>query len=281
LIDKLEVLSPQINLDFETLALQEGHDAFRYDKWIDLRKTKFELPAILHFKHRPSGQHKLILVGVAKLGWTASKNIIERVFPVLEDVKIHRIDFCADFYGISVLSFAENLCLPGTSNFTVYKRREGVSYYLQSSPLRSLLAYDKARSEQRFSNTLPNVDITRFEVQLRSKAIPFRSFLQMSRYAEADVIGPLEIRKPIAVFQPTRPNLFLAANGFRVLVSKYGLDGALKLFPSSYRAFLKKKFLGPVLEDELNSLRERLRKGVSDWLSDRIRFPRLPKRRGT
>jgi hypothetical protein len=281
LIDKLEVLSPQINPEFETLALQEGQNAFRYEKWIDLRKTDAKLSAILYFRHRPSGKHKLVLVGVAKLGWTASKNVIHQVFPFLEDVKIHRIDFCVDFYGISVLTFAENLCLAGTSNFTVYKRRKGVSYYLQSSRLRSVLAYDKARAERRLGRPFPTIEITRFEIQLRGKAIPFRPLSLIDRYAEADVIGRLEVRKIIAVFQPTKPNLFLAANGFRVLVAKYGLDGAFKLFPSSYRGFLKKKFLGPVLEDELNSIRERLRKGVSDWLSDRIRFPRLPERRGT
>jgi hypothetical protein len=277
-IDKLELISTKINWRFESMALALGQRAFRYEKWLDLRKLTPGLHAILYFGHQPTGKHKLVLVGVAKLGWTATREIVEQVFPALDDVKIHRIDFCADFYRTSVLSLAENLCLPGTHGFKVYKSHKGSSYYLQSSPARSVLVYDKARSEKRLGKANLDIEITRLEVQLRGKAIPIRDFRKLSRYLEIDVLGRLEVRKITAVFQPERPNLFLAANGFQLIVSKYGLDGALKLFPSPYRAFLKSRFLGPPLQRELSSIRDELRRGTSEWFADRIRFPRLPER---
>jgi len=278
MIDKLELMSTSINAEIKELTLAHGQRAYRYETWIDLRETVAGLPAILFFNHRPTGIHKLVLVEVAKLGWSFTKGVVERVFPALDSVKISRIDFCADFYGVSVLSLAENLSLPGTHGFKVYKTHKGFSYYLQSSARRSVLVYDKVRSEKRLGKSNIDLEITRFEIQLRGKAIPLRDFRELGQYSEIDVLGPLEIRKIVATFQPSKPSLFLAAKGFRHVVSKYGMDGALKLFPSAHRAFLKRKFLGPALRTELASIRNELRRGTSEWLADRIRFPRLPER---
>jgi hypothetical protein len=277
-IDKLELMSTTIDPYIKDLVLLHGERAYRYEQWLDLRKIVPELHAFVFFNHRPTGIHKLVLVGVAHLGWSVTKKIVEQVFPALDNVKISRIDFCVDFYGISVLSLAENLSLPGTHGFKIYKTHKGFSYYLQSSQIRSVLLYDKVRSEKRLGRANIDLEITRFEIQLRGKAIPIRDFRELDQYLEIDVLGQLEIRKIVATYQPTKPNLFLAAKGFRRVVSKYGLDGALKLFPSTHRAFLKKKFLGPALKNELKSIRHELRRGVSEWLADRIRFPRLPER---
>jgi hypothetical protein len=146
--------------------------------------------------------------------------------------------------------------------------------------LRSVFIYDKARSMKRAGILLSDIEITRFEAQFRGKAVPIRSFSQIDRYVDLDVIEHLEVQRVVTEFEPSAPQLFLIGQGFRLMVSKYGLDCALKLFPSSYRAFLKRKFLGGVLKSQLDSLRTRLQKGVADWLSDRIRFPRLRGRSG-
>jgi hypothetical protein len=67
-IDKLELISTKINWRFESMALALGQRAFRYEKWLDLRKLTPGLHAILYFGHQPTGKHKLVLVGVANRG---------------------------------------------------------------------------------------------------------------------------------------------------------------------------------------------------------------------
>ncbi|HSY59120.1 MAG TPA: hypothetical protein VK795_06135 [Terriglobales bacterium] len=269
---------------------QVGHPAtiraaeprrYRYSNWLDLRKVHPTLQAFLFYNHQPTMKHKLVLIGVGKLGRTLTGRIISQVFPQLDGVRIHRIDFCVDLFGVSVMSLAENIFAPGTHNFRIYKSQDGISHYFQCSGRRTVLAYDKVRSDKALRTSNLDLEIARLEVQLRGKGVPIRDFRDIHRYLEFDVLGPLEVRRVIAAFDATKPTSFLAARGFRSVVSEYGLDGALKLFPSSNRSFLKEKYLGAPLKDQLSSLAIGLRKGTSDWLADRIRFPRLPERRGT
>ena len=275
MIDKLELFSQQINRYYEDLALEVGRTGYRYERWLDLRLTEHPLPAFLHFRNRLTGTHKLVLIGVAKLGWTETKRIVEQVFPNLERVRISRIDLSVDFFGTSVFTLGENLYLRRAQGFIVYKKRSGTSYYLQCSPLKSVLVYDKAQFPKRVGSRRPDIDIARLEVQLKGSGIPIREFLQLWRYARLDVLPNLEVRHVRVRFDSKRPNLFIASVGFRRLIRKYGLNGALKLFPSSYRNILKATFLGPELKDELSSIKDQLRVSITNWLGDIIRFPRL------
>jgi hypothetical protein len=58
-------------------------------------------------------------------------------------------------------------------------------------------------------------------------------------------------------------------------IEDFGLHAALKRFPSSPRAYIKKLFLEDVDGGEAPDIRRRMRKGIVDWLEDRIRFPRF------
>jgi hypothetical protein len=280
MIDKLELMSSSITAEFKAHATELGERAYRYSKWLDLRKVHPTLQAELFYEHRPTMKHKLRLIGVAKLGRTVTAEIISRVFPRPDGIKIHRIDFCVDLFGVPVMSLAENICLPGTHNFKIYKSRDGISQYLQCSDPRTVLAYDKVRADKALRHSNLDIEISRLEVQLRGKGVPIRDFRDIHEYLEYDLLGPLEIREVIAAFDTTKPISFLAARGFRSVVSEYGLDGALKLFRSANRQFLRSKFLEAPLKDRLAALAAGMRKGTAEWLADRIRFPRLPQRRG-
>jgi hypothetical protein len=257
--------------------MEQGKTAFRYERWLDLRTTPSGLPAILFFRSKRSGRHKLQLIEVATLGFTRTVQIVEEVFELLDRVRIVRIDICADFCNQNAVSFAQNVYVHRSQNFQIFKNRSGVSYYPRRSPLRTVLIYDRRRFPKKPVYQRPDFDVTRFEVQLKGASVPIREFTKLKQYADTDVISDLQVRKLITRFDPKRPNQFLAATGFRSLVKRYGLDATLKFFPSPYRAYLKQKFLRRSSADDLEVIRNRIRKTTLEWMRDILRFPRTRK----
>lgn len=238
------------------------------------------LPAILCYQGLHSGVHKRELIGVSRLGLSHSQAIIAKLFPASSQLVIYRIDLCLDVSGKSVWDLAANLCAPNTQNVAVYKNRDGDSVYLRRSRQKTIVVYDRATRLRREKNLLaamllPNHRLTRLEFQLRGSAMPFRSFLEIHKYAAIDLVKDLRCAELIIDCDASTPMNFPAAEGLRSLISSGGLQLAAKRFPSANWSFLKRKFLQE--EDALLSeIARRLRKSIADWLNDRIRFPTPP-----
>lgn len=280
MIDKLEVRTNRLNDYYETLGTTQGVGirAARYEKKIDLREID-RTPAILLYKNYRSGYHKIILIGVSSLGYFALLTTIRRIVRSLNGVVITRIDVCVDFPGVSLLSFVQNLYLPRAQGFRIFKSRKGSTYYFQSSKLKTILAYEKAKAPNHKKFYRPGTEITRFEVQLKNDAVPFRRLSELNRYCAFDFVGQLEIRTVVAEFEPTKPIQSLARLGFQRMVHKYGLNAALKLFPSPHRAFLKRKFLNSELTKKLASIQDKAEESVQRWLHSQAHSPRsIPRR---
>jgi hypothetical protein len=114
-------------------------------------------------------------------------------------------------------------------------------------------------------------------VQFKSD-LPIRRFDHLKEYAELDLLANLSFweagRRQDGLNIPES----LAAERFLLLIDEFGLQMASKRYSSQTWAPLAKKFLRPAPESKFPDLNELLRKSARDWLEDRIRFPRLPKR---
>ena len=121
---------------------------------------------------------------------------------------------------------------------------------------------------------LPPTDLTRIEVQLVGKGIPFQSFDKFERFREIDVLAGIEFLK----FKPIRPGLttqqFLAAEALQRRIATKGVQAALKDFPSGDVAYLISKYFRDAGPDDLPDIRDLMQDSISMWLSDIRRFPR-------
>jgi hypothetical protein len=280
MIDKLEVLSLSISERYSRLAEEDGQKGFGYQYWIDLRTAEPAIPAILYCRGRYGGINKLSLVGVARLGWRKTRRIIRRVFGKLIRVRIYRVDVCVDVLGKSVRHFLEQCHLSRTQNFRLFRERGATSIYLQWSKARKIVVYDKGwllrKQRSPLAMGLKHDDqLTRIEIQMRGSGVPFRRLRDISKYQNINLLTNLTFFRFRAKLDRKKPMQFLAQVGLRTLVSEYGIHGTSKMFTAPVWAFLRDKFLRRAPNNEAVELSRRMQKSTQDWLTDRIRSPRV------
>lgn len=280
MVDKLELLTPQIKFRFRELARVHGIPSGGFESVVDLRNTEAKLPVRLSYKGRRNGIHKLVIVGVASVGLPRTRRILKIIVPYLEDVTICRIDLCVDLLGIPVSFFVQNCHILGVQNFRLYRSRGDISYYPQNSRSRTVLIYDRLSWLRRKRHPVarifrPGDHLTRLEVQLRGGGVPFRRFLSIWRYAQVSLLENLVFSK-LKVDDRKAPALQrLAREGLRRRIRKFGLQAVRKQFAPPEWAWIAKAHLVPMrsapVPADLDSL---MRKTTRDWLDGRIRFPR-------
>ena len=279
MIDKLVLLSPLIRRPFVEIAMEEGEPKWGYERCVDLRDTALKLPVKLFYRGRHTQIHKLEFIGVARLGLPRTREIAELIFPILERVRIYRIDLCVDLLGFSPWFFVTNVRLPRQQNFGLYRSRGAVSFYLQFSAQRKILFYDRLRLLRKDKHPLAalfntNDELTRIEVQMMGAAVPFKRFLDIGRYAEIEPLKHLQITRLRIDPGENTPVKVLAAYGLRWLVHKYGQQAASKIFPPSAWAALQAVYLERMEHSDLPPLGKLMRKGIMRWLIGQIHFPR-------
>ena len=287
MIDKLISISRRIKREFEQLALNKGRHVSGYERFIDLRETECQLPVGIYCRGRHTGIHKLEVYDVAKLGLSATERILRGIVPSLDHARIYRIDACVDLLGLSPWDLGLTCHVPNVQNFRLYRSRGAVSFYLQSSQQRTLLIYDRGRHLQSEHDPLatlfrPDDSLTRIEVQLKGRGVPFKRFSSISRYAEYDWLGDVKfwrLKLDSAGFTPTQ---WLVACGLYYLIGKPGLQAVSKRFSPPEWAFIQKRYFEPVAARKLPHLKWCFRKSVMKWLNDQVYFPRAPEetRRG-
>lgn len=280
-VDKLELLCTSIAELFHQLASDKGVRKWNYRRVLDLRQTDHKLPIIVYCDGVFDGRHKVEVIGVARVGHSRTLKILEEVIDDLSKVRICRIDFCADLPGISVWDMARICCVGPSQNYQIYRNRTGDTVYLQRSKAKTIMLYDKkrrlrAKHDSRIAMLEPDEELTRIEVQLKGAGVPFKKLRHINRYADLDLLAGLKLRHLIPIASHTKPLRAMAAANLADQIEEYGLHAALKRFPSSQRAYMKKLFLEDIDGNDVPDIRGQMRRGIEDWLQDRIRFPRFP-----
>jgi hypothetical protein len=278
-LDKLTLLSKIINSRFAAVAGKEGQPAGGYASVVDLRKTKYELPARLFCKGRYSGIHKLEIIGVARLGLPRTQEIVECIFPNLHRVNVYRIDLAVDLPGFSPWFFVTNSRISHRQNYALYRSRGAVSYYLQFSKQRKIVFYDRLRLLRQQNNPLAKMfgaddELTRFEIQMMGAAVPFRRFVDLHLYADIKPLAHLHFRKVI-VAGGRSPAKRLAGYGLNWLISKYGQQATSRMFSPPEWAALRKVYLESTEHPEFPAIQSMMRRSIRRWLEGKIVFPRV------
>lgn len=281
MIDKLILLSRRINSRFEELALDDGEKKGGYSGVIDLRETKYKIPARLHCRGYYNGIHKLEFIEVASLGLQRVLEITKIVFGSIEHAKICRIDLCVDICGKSVEFFVGNCLIPKVQNYKIFRSRGVISYYPQVSADRTTLFYNKlaelkAKQSPRTFEFEPRDTLTRIEVQLKGAGVLHKRLKDIHMYSQVNVLNHFRWFRLRTEPNPRRPMQFLAQAGLRTLIKREGLQRVSKMFPSPVWASLKVKLLEPMAGSERPHLNALLQKSVQNWLDGIIRFPRMP-----
>jgi hypothetical protein len=279
-IDKLVLLTDKIEKVVLDLVREQGSARGGHRHVLDLRQTRYQLPAILYCDGRHNGKHKMEVLGVARVGLQRTRKIVRIIVGDLSAARIYRIDFCTDIPGIWVWDLAEIILVSRSQNFKIYNNRGGVSFYLQNSSNKTLLMYDKVKQLTAKDDPMadaygPGEYLTRIEVQLKGRGVPFHMICDLHRYAHVDLVGQLRFRRLRTLRHNAKPLHLLAAGGLRRLIHKYGLHAVKKRFSPPHWAYIE-KILFRVLEgEEIPDLQRRLKRSIEDWLEDRIRFPRF------
>jgi hypothetical protein len=272
-IDKLIVVSQGIQESFLDLAREEGSARYGYERVINLRRTRYKLPVILYCNGRYNSIHKIEIVGVAQLGLRRTRKILKMILGHLSAARIYRIDLCADIPGIWVWDLAEMILVSRSQNFRIYSNRGGASFYLQNSFDKTILLYDKAKQLAAKGEALAKPyrtgeHLTRIEVQLKGRGVPFKKIRHLDRYAEVDLLNALKFRRLRPLRNDAKPLHLLAAGGLRRLIHKYGLHAVKKRFSPSNWAYIEKTLLRVLEGEEMPNLRVRLKRSIQDWLEN-------------
>jgi hypothetical protein len=239
------------------------------------------LPVGLNCDGRHNGVHKIELVSVARLGLRRTRKILRTILGHLSAARIYRIDLCTDIPRIWVWDLAEMVIVSRTQNFRIHNNRGGASFYLQNSAHKTILLYDKVKQLAAKGDTLASLyeqgeHLTRIEVQLKGRGVPFKKIRHLNRYAEVDLLKALQFRRLRMLRNDAKPLHLLAAGRIRHLIQKYGLHAAKKRFSPSHWAYIEKTLFQVLEGEEIPNLRLRLKRSIEDWLEDRIRFPSPP-----
>jgi hypothetical protein len=122
----------------------------------------------------------------------------------------------------------------------------------------------------------PGEHLTRIEVQFKGVGVPFRKLRHLDRYLDIDPLASLEFRRFVPQSAPAKPLRSMAAAHLADEIEQFGLQAALKQYPSSQRAYITKLFTEEIEGNELPDIRQAMQSGIRDWFENRIKFPRFP-----
>jgi hypothetical protein len=277
--DKLVLLSQNVRTEFERLVKEKGHPKGKYSHFLDLRKTKYELPVRLYCGGAFNGANKLEFMRVAGLGISRVEQIVIEVFGDLLNSNICRLDWALDLLGKSPWDLAVRCRVSGVQSSRFYRSRGSVSFYPHFSQDRAILIYDRSKRLRAKSDPLARVfaddnDFSRIEVQFRGKGVPIREFARIRHYGDIDLLKGVDFLNLLQLRSKLKLQQLLAAERIQLLVQEVGLQIASKRFSPSEWAYLSKKYFAPTSKPDIPDIRALMQKSARDWLEDRLRFPR-------
>jgi hypothetical protein len=280
--DKLDLLSDATNVKKEFLNWVEkkGEPRGGYRRYLDLSKESDYLPFRLYCGGRRDGVNKLQFNDVAHLGLSGVRQLVEEVFRSLDAVRIYRSDWCVDLPNVSVSDFA--YCRAARAhNCQVNKSPSGTTFYVRFTKTHKVIFYDKLAQLRARKNPeadcYPFDQLTRVEVQLAGRDVPYRMLKDIERYKDLNLIQGLTFWSFKSPNEHLTVTQGLAREALRRRFDRYGLQAASKMFSGPEWAYLWKTFLVPASPAPFSDLNDLMKKSARDWLEDRIRFPRLGK----
>jgi len=278
--DKLILLSHDIRASFLKLAKAQGERKGGYSVYVDLTKTDANLPARLYCGGIHNGINKIDFVDVAHLGLSGVRRIAKTIFGDLHHTRIARIDWCIDLADLSVLELALYCRVARAQNCGFERSRTGITFYLRRSKQSVLLIYDRLGRLRSIRDPLAQYyskddRLTRVEVQLKGRGLPFRRFRDVERYSEHDLLPDISFWKLGRKREGLTTTDALAAEGLLRTISEYGLQATSKMYTAQTWAYLRAKYLVPASQSSFPNLNELMRQSVRAWLEGPIRFPRL------
>ncbi len=175
-----------------------------------------------------------------------AETITELIYPQkLSDLKIRRLDLTCD-YRIPFCEFKKCVDVSGKQSKVEYKKNEITGIYFGKSP-HKILIYDKSIEQNELISR-----ISRIEVQLTSKALPFRNADALSSPADfMAYITASNSFQGVDLFQPTLGD-DLSSNellkSFNTLLNSHGFHDAKqqlntnKNFNRDIKPYLTKKY---------------------------------------
>lgn len=283
--DKLVLLSRSISPVFLRLAEEKGERKGGYSRYIDLRKTPYHLPVRLYCRGIHNGIHKLQFDGseVANVGLSQVRKIVKMIFGRSLTIRISRIDWCLDLWNASVLDVALYCRIARAQNVGFERSRTGITFYLRRSKQCKLLLYDRVARLRAARHPLAQFysaddRMTRIEVQLVGKGVPFRRFSEIEHFADTSLLSDVSFWEIGQKRKDLTPSRALAAEGFLHKIEAFGVQATAKMYKPQLFSYLAKKFLVPAPQGKFPDIDRLMRHSIRDWIEDRIRFPRLPKR---
>jgi hypothetical protein len=276
-VDKLVMLSRFVCTEFRSFAERSGKPRGGYSSYVNLLESDWELPALLFCNGRHNGIHKIEIIGVARLGRARTLQIAKRILGKLDRARIYRIDLCVDLLGTSAWQLAMACRIPRVQNFKMFRSRRGISYYPRCSHEQTILIYDRLALLRITGDPLVCLcfqgdSLTRLEIQLKGKGVPFRRLSQLCRYADIDPLKNVKFME-FRMSKDLNPIQLLAAERLHGMIAEIGLQATSKRFSAGDWVLLK-KLLFDVQEEAMPRLRSLMRMSIRDWLDDRLRFPR-------
>ena len=116
-------------------------------------------------------------------------------------------------------------------------------------------------------------DLTRLEIQLKGKGVPFPRLSQLSHYADLDLLHDVRFTE-FRMSDDLSALKRLAAERLLFMIQEFGLQATSKRYSSGLWLRLKKLLLANVREEPSLDLGVVLKKSTRDWLENRLRYPR-------
>lgn len=277
--DKLVLLSGKIRPRFEEWALDAGKARGGYLKVLSLGGPLDRLPIVLHYRGVHNGIHKLDFIGVAKLGLSRATEIAEEICGGdVTSTRVCRVDWALDLPNVRLEEIGLMCRIASVQNVSVIRSRSGSTFYPRRSRDHCVLFYDRLKRLRSLRDPAADLygrgdHLTRFEVQLRGRAVPFRRFGELRRFANYDLLSNITFQKFGMRSGRLTPLRMLAAEALLARIAAHGVQLAAKMFSAPEWSYLLKALLEE-RRTNLPDLNELMRQSVCDWLNDRVRFAR-------
>ena len=226
-IDKLVLLSDEIEKRLSQFSPRAGFRAGRLSLCHRSTSDPLQLPPRRALLRRPAqwqaqGRSRRRCRVRARKN---TKEILRTILGHLSAARIYRIDLCTDILGLRVWDLTEVVLISRSQNFKIYNNRGGATFYLSTSTHKTILLYDKvkqlaAKCDQQADTFSPGESLTRIEVQLKDRGVPFKKIRHLHRYADVDLLGQLHFRRLKRLRDDAKPLHLLAAGGLRRLDSQ-------------------------------------------------------------
>jgi len=179
--DRLILLSKFLGSRFRDLARKEGRQGYPFRYFIDLQKTKYQLPVSLFCDGYKDHRHMIDIQGVARLGLSRTRELLTEIRAFPEHAEIYRIDWCVDIWDVSPWEVASTFLLLRARDCKMWREKGVTTFYPHFTRTREVRIYDRLtlmrkKRDPRAAMARRGDTLTRVEVQQNGQGVLHRNF---------------------------------------------------------------------------------------------------------